>query len=156
MGIIYALSGLLIAVIAFAVSWISDVKRIRVEFAIMGSLCYAAWYVAIANASTMQQVVAFSLVSGLASAFGLSWFAYYADIFPREYYASILVLMEVGYMAGRIINLAPTYILLSKNDYAAYFILLGIASLFMIPFFIRSKAQARDVQDDHNPANVKV
>ena len=156
MGLIYALSGLLIAGITFAVSWISDVKRIRVEFAILGALCYAAWYFAIANASTVQQLIAFSLMSGLASAFGLSWFAYYADIFPREHYASILVLMEVGYMVGRIINLAPTYILLSSNDYAAYFVLLGIASLSMIPFFIRSKARARDEQADHNLANVKV
>ena len=144
MGIIYALSGLLIAVTTFIVSWISDVKRIRVEFAIVGSLFYAAWYFAIANASTLQQLIAFSVLSGLASAFGLSWFAYYADIFPREYYASILVLMEVGYMVGRIINLAPTYILLTNNDYAAYFILLGIVSLFMIPLFIRSKRTAKD------------
>jgi MFS family permease len=156
MGLIYALSGLLIAGITFAVSWISDVKRIRVEFAIFGALCYAAWYFAIANASTVQQLVVFSLMSGLASAFGLSWFAYYADIFPREYYASILVLMEVGYMVGRIINLAPTYILLSSNNYATYFVLLGIASLFMIPLFIRSKAQARDAQADNNLASVKV
>jgi hypothetical protein len=156
MGLIYALSGLLTAVMTFAVSWISDVKRIRVEFAIVGSLCYTAWYIAIANASTMQQIVAFSLVSGLASAFGLSWFAYYADIFPRECYASILVLMEVGYMGGRIINLAPTYVLLSKNDYAAYFALLGIASLFMILLFIRSRAQSKAVQNNRSPVNVKV
>jgi len=151
MGIIYALSGLLIAVITFFVSWISDVKRIRAEFAIVGSLCYAGWYFAIANASTVQQIVVFSLLAGLASAFGLSWFAFYADVFPRECYASILVLMEVGYMVGRLANLVPTYILLSNNDYVAYFVLLGIASLFMIPFFMRSRAQARDGQDDSSP-----
>ena len=144
MGIIYGLSGLLIAATTFVVSWISDVKRTRVEFAIVGSLFYASWYFAIANASTLQQLIAFSLLSGLASAFGLSWFAFYADIFPREYYASILVLMEVGYMIGRLINLAPTYVLLSNNEYTAYFILLGIVSLFMIPFFILSKTTAKD------------
>jgi MFS family permease len=139
MGLIYAISGLLIAVITFVVSWISDVKRMRIEFSIISALMYAAWYFAIANSSTMYQLVTFSIISGLASAFGLSWFVYYADVFPKENYASILVLMEVGLMMGRIANLAPTYALISINDYASYFMLLGVVSLFFIPFYAKSK-----------------
>jgi MFS family permease len=139
MGLIYAISGLLIVIITFAVSWISDVKTMRVEFSIISAMMYVAWYFAIANASTMYQVMGFSIISGLASAFGLSWFAYYADVFPKENYASILVLMEVGLMIGRIINLAPTYTFLSENNYAIYFMLLGVVSLFFVPFFAKSK-----------------
>jgi MFS family permease len=139
MGLIYAVSGLLIVATTFFVSWISDVKRMRVEFSIIGAIMYAAWYFAIANSSTMYQVVAFSTISGLASAFGLSWFAYYADVFPRENYASILVLMEVGLMLGRIVNLVPTYVLISRNDYSSYFMLLGVISLFFIPFYAKLK-----------------
>lgn len=139
MGLIYAASGLLISIGTFVVNWISDIKRTRVEFAIIGAILYSAWYFGIADSSTMFQVVALSIVSGLASAFSLSWFAYYADTFPKIYYASILVLMEVGYMIGRLVNLAPTYTLISKNDYVSYFTLLGLSSLLLIPFYIKSK-----------------
>jgi hypothetical protein len=156
MGLIYAASGLLISVMTFVVSWISDIKRTRVEFAIIGAILYALWYFDVANSSTMYQVVALSIVSGLASAFGLSWFAYYADTFPKEYYANILVLMEVGYMMGRLVNLAPTYILISRNDYANYFIILGIASLLLMPFYAKSKkAHIKNMQSEHELANVK-
>ena len=139
MGLIYALSGLLIAVMTFVVSWVSDVKRMRVEFSIVGAIMYAAWYFAIANSSTMYQLVAFSVISGLASAFGLSWMAHYADVFPKENYASILVLMEVGLMIGRIVNLAPTLGLLSVSNYSGYFMLLGVVSLFFIPFYAKCR-----------------
>jgi MFS family permease len=139
MGLVYAVSGLLISAMTFVVNWVSDIKRARVEFTIISAILYAAWYFAIANSSTMHQIVALSIISGLASAFALSWLAHYADVFPKEYYASILVLMEVGLMLGRLINLAPTYALISKNDYASYFVILGIASLLMIPFYIKTK-----------------
>lgn len=155
MGLIYAVSGLFIAVITFFVSWISDVKRMRVEFSVISAIMYAAWYFALANSSTMYQVVAFSIISGLASAFGLSWFAYYADVFPKENYASILVLMEIGLMMGRIANLAPTYALISRNDYASYFMLLGVISLFFIPFYAKSK-QSDDKNKQIKAINVKV
>jgi CDP-diglyceride synthetase len=114
-------------------------KRMRIEFSIISALMYAAWYFAISTSSTMYQLVAFSIISGLASAFGLSWFAYYADAFPKDNYASILVLMEVGLMMGRIVNLAPTYALISTSDYASYFMLLGVVSLFFIPFYAKSR-----------------
>jgi MFS family permease len=149
MGLIYAVSGLLIVIITFAVSWISDVKTMRIEFSIISAITYAIWYFAIANASTMYQVVVFSIISGLASAFGLSWFAYYADVFPKENYASILVLMEVGLMLGRIINLAPMYTFLSGSNYAMYFMLLGVVSLLLIPFFAKSKKPSNKKSSDH-------
>jgi hypothetical protein len=53
------------------------------------------------------------MLSGLASAFSLSWFAHYGDSFKREHYASILVMMEVGLMIGRTANLAPTYLFIT-------------------------------------------
>ena len=139
MGIVYALSGILIAIATFFVNWLSDIRGTRVEFAIIGAIFYAIWYFAIAYASTMLEIVLLSAFSGLASAFMLSWFAHYADSFPREYYASILVLMEVGLMIGRIINLPPTYFLIGENNYATYFILLGIVSLFLIPLYVVAK-----------------
>ena len=36
-----------------------------------------------------------------------------------------LVMMETGLMTGRVINVAPTYILVSHADCTGYFILLG-------------------------------
>jgi len=154
MGLIYALSGVLISIVTFAVCWASDIKRTRIEFALVGIVLYAVWYFAVANSSTMYQLVAFSIISGLASAFSFSWFALYADSFPREYYASILVLSEVGLMIGRLANLPPTYVLLSENNYPAYFTLLGIISLFFIPFLLKLKKKQPPRNMD-NSANAK-
>lgn len=139
MGLVLALSAILISAVTFLVNWLSDIKRSRVEFTIIGTVLNATWYFAIAFTSTMHEIVALSLLSGLASAFTLSWFAHYGDSFSKEYYASILVMMEAGLMIGRIINLAPTYIFISQANYASYFILLGVVSLFLIPFFIVSR-----------------
>jgi MFS family permease len=139
MGLVLALSAVLICLVTFLVNWLSDIKKARAEFAIIGATLSALWYFAISSSSTMYQIVALSPLSGLASAFSISWFAYYGDSFSKEHYASILVMMEVGLMIGRTINLAPTYIFISKADYTSYFMLLGVVSLFLIPFFIASK-----------------
>jgi MFS family permease len=139
MGLVLALSAVLICLVTFLVNWLSDIKKARVEFAIVGTVLSALWYFAISVASTMYQIVALSTLSGLAGAFSISWFAHYGDSFSKEHYASILVLMETGLMIGRIINLAPTSIFISKADYSSYFILMGIVSLLLIPFFVASK-----------------
>jgi MFS family permease len=139
MGVVLALSAVLICLVTFLVNWLSDIKKARAEFAIIGATLSALWYFAISSSSTMYQIVVLSPLSGLASAFSISWFAYYGDSFSKEQYASILVMMEVGLMIGRIINLAPTCIFISKADYTSYFMLLGVVSLFLIPFFIASK-----------------
>jgi hypothetical protein len=47
--------------------------------------------------------------------------------------------MEVGLMIGRIVNLGATCALISTSDYASYFMLLGVVSLFFIPFYAKSK-----------------
>ncbi len=139
MGLVLSLSAILISAVTFLVNWLSDIKGTRAEFAIIGVILYALWYSLIAFASTMNQIVALSLLSGLAGAFSLSWFAHYGDSFSREDYASILVLMEVGLMIGRILNLAPTYLLMSEASYSSYFLLLGVVSLFLIPLYVLSK-----------------
>jgi len=110
MGLVLASSAVLICLVTFLVNWLSDIKEARAEFAIIGATLSALWYFAISSASTMYQIVVLSPLSGLAGAFSLSWFAHYGDSFSKEHYASILVMMEVGLMIGRIINLAPTYI----------------------------------------------
>ena len=61
------------------------------------------------------------------------------DSFGRQYYASLLVMMEAGLMVGRIGNLMPTYLLISQNNYAGYFMVFGIVTLFMVPLYIASK-----------------
>lgn len=42
-------------------------------------------------------------------------------------------------MLGRIVNLVPTVLLLAKENYFGYFMLLGIFILLTIPFFVYSK-----------------
>jgi hypothetical protein len=139
MGFVLAISSILISAITFLVNWVSDVKMRRVEFAAIGVLLNAAWFFLIAFATTPKQIVLLSMVSGLASAFTISWFAHYGDSFSREHYASILVLMEIGLMIGRMINLIPTCLFISKGDYGSYFALLGALALLLIPFFAYSK-----------------
>lgn len=143
MGIVLASSAILISVATFFVNWLSDVKKARVNFAIVGTMLNVLWYFLLSFVSTSNEIVALSLLSGLASAFSISWFAHYGDSFEREHYASILVIMEVGLMVGRIMNLAPTHIFLSGNDFAGYFRLLGVSLFFMIPFYLafRRKGQ---------------
>ncbi len=75
----------------------------------------------------------------MASAFTISWFAHYGDPFSREYYASILVLMEIGLMVGRIVNLMPTCLFISEENFLSYFMLLGMFTLSVIPFLAYSK-----------------
>ncbi|MEM2970915.1 MAG: hypothetical protein QW270_00620 [Candidatus Bathyarchaeia archaeon] len=140
MGLIFTFSSILVSSITFLVNWLSDIKGKRVEFAIVSSALYFFWFFALAFTSTMYGIVALSLLSGLAGAFSFSWFAYYGDYFVKEYYASILVMMEVGLMIGRLINLAPAYVFISAGNYQAYFMLSGIFSLFMIPFLVSSMA----------------
>jgi hypothetical protein len=91
--------------------------------------------------STTYEIVALSLLSGLASAFSMSWFAHYGDSFSKEYYASILVLMETGLMIGRMGNLAPTYVFLGKTDYASYFNLLALILLLSVPLYVATKRE---------------
>ncbi|MGQ9538732.1 MAG: MFS transporter [Candidatus Bathycorpusculaceae bacterium] len=139
MGFILASTSIVMSLITFLVNWLSDVKMRRVEFAIIGVALNAVWFFLIGFASTPHEIVLLSALSGLASAFTISWFAYYGDSFSREYYASILVLMEVGLMIGRMINLVPTCLFISENKYQRYFRLLGIFTLSVIPFLAYSK-----------------
>lgn len=55
------------------------------ELAVIGMVLNAIWYFAIAFASAMHEIVALSLLSGLASASTISWLAYYGDSFGKEY-----------------------------------------------------------------------
>jgi MFS family permease len=142
MGLVFTFAAVLVSSATFLVNWLSDIKKARVEFTIVGAILYFVWHSAIAFASTIHEIVALSLLSGLASAFTLSWFAYYGDYFAREYYASILVMMEVSLMIGRLMNIVPTYVFISEENYRGYFILLGIFSLFLVPLLILSKSRS--------------
>lgn len=136
MGLVITASSLIITLLNIGINRLSDIKGSRVEFAIISSILYAVWYFALAFTSSAIQIVFLSVLSGLAAAFALSWFAYYGDSFGREYHASILVMMEVGLMAGRITNLIPTYIFIASHDYASYFGVLGAASLLPMPLYL--------------------
>jgi len=136
MGLVITASSLIITLLNIGINRLSDIKGSRVEFAIISSILYALWYFALAFASSAIQIVFLSVLSGLAAAFALSWFAYYGDSFGREYHASILVMMEVGLMAGRITNLIPTYVFIASHDYASYFGVLGAASLLPMPLYL--------------------
>lgn len=138
MGLVLTASAILICIITFLVNWLSDIKGARVEFAVIGTVLNAVWFFAIASASSTFQIVMLSPLSGLASAFSISWFAHYGDSFSKESYASILVLLEVGLMLGRIVNLVPTYLFV-EAQYASYFILLGVVSLLLTPLYVFSK-----------------
>jgi len=135
MGLVVAASSSIITLLNIAINRLSDVKGSRVEFAIISSILYTVWYFALAFATNITEIVSLSLLSGLASAFSLSWFAYYGDSFGREYHASILVMMEIGLMMGRIMNLIPTYFFITSNDYGSYFKVLGIVSLLPMPLY---------------------
>lgn len=136
MGLAVTASSFIIMLTNVAINRVSDIKGSRVEFAIVSSILYSVWYFALTYASTVVEIVVLSLLSGLASAFALSWFAYYGDSFGREYHASILVMMEVGLMMGRITNLLPSYIFIAASDYTSYFRLLSVASLPLIPLYL--------------------
>ncbi|MBS7632627.1 hypothetical protein KEJ15_03255 [Candidatus Bathyarchaeota archaeon] len=144
MGLVLALSAIVISMVTFLVNWLSDIKRARVTFAVIGVALNAAWYVALSFVSTTSEVVALSMISGLGSAFSISWFAFYGDSFERYSYASILVLMETGLMIGRILNLLPTYMFVSVADYATYFRLLALILLFLIPLYVLMRRISRD------------
>ena len=139
MGLVLAASAVLICVVTFLVNWLSDVVRKRVGFAVLGAGLYALWFFLIAKASTTYEIVILSLVAGLAAAFNVSWTVHYCDSFRKEDYASILVMMEVGLMIGRVFNLAPTYIFLSEVNYSSYFALLGIIAAVLAVVCISAK-----------------
>jgi len=143
MGLVYTFSALIVALIValitFLVNWLSDVKKSRAKFAIIGAMLYATWCFVIPYVSASQPIVLLSFVSGLAGACYISWFALYGDSFVKEDYATILVMMEVGLMIGRIMNLAPTYLFVSEANYVCYFVLLGFASLILVPFYAMSE-----------------
>jgi hypothetical protein len=139
MGLVLTFSAILVSGVTFLVNWLSDIKKARVEFTIISVILYFAWCSAIAFVSTIHEIVALSLLSGLSHAFWISWLAYYGDYFSREYHASILVMMEMSYMIGRVMNLIPTYFFISEENYRGYFTLFGVFSLFEIPFLIASK-----------------
>jgi MFS family permease len=146
MGLVVAASALLISIINIGINKISDVRRTRVKFAIISSILYAVWYFVLTQVFNMMEIVALSIVSGFAGAFALSWLAYYGDCFDRKYHAGILVAMEVALMMGRILNLVPTLLFIPANNYAHYFVVLGFVSLLLIPFFVKSKDYAKNLQ----------
>jgi MFS family permease len=139
MGLVLAVTGILISAITFSINWLSDIKKTRIEFAVIGTVLSAAWYFGVGFATSTSQIIVLSLLSGFANAFRISWFAHYGDSFANEQYASILVMMETALMVGRIVNLTPTYIFMSQADYTSYFILLGTILLSLIPLYLISK-----------------
>lgn len=143
MGTVLAFSAILISAVTFLVNWLSDIKKTRVSFAVLGTLLNTIWYFALTFVTKSYELVALSLLSGMGSAFSLSWFAHYGDSFGKEHYASILVLMEVGLMIGRMSNLVPTYFYVSSGDFRSYFALAGAVLFSMIPLFVASKKQSR-------------
>jgi MFS family permease len=138
-GLVFTASSLIVTFANLGINKLSDIKKMRTEFAVIGSVMFVLWYFAIAYASTAMEIVVLSLLSGFAEAFSLSWFAYYGDSFGREHHATILVMMEVALMIGRILNLAPTYFYIAESSYTAYFMLLGVVSSLLIPFYLLSK-----------------
>jgi MFS family permease len=141
MGIVLALSAIMIAAVTFLVNWLSDIKKARVRFAIIGISLHATWFFALSFVSTTYQIVSLSLLDGVAAAFNVSWFAHYGDSFNKEQYASILVLMETGLMIGRIANLAPTLIFIPTANYASYFHFSTVVLLLMIPLYVISRRE---------------
>jgi MFS family permease len=139
MGFVLALSSILISILTFLVNWLSDVKMRRAEFTAIGVILSLFWFFLIGFASRPHEIVLLSALSGLSSAFTISWFAHYGDSFDRRYYASILVMMETGLMIGRMINLLPTCIFVSEGKYQAYFMLIGVCTLILIPFLLYGK-----------------
>jgi len=139
MGLVLASSAVLISAMTFLINWVSDTTKMRVDLALVGTALSIVWYFAIASASTIHEIVVLSLLSGLANAFSISWFAHFSDFFGREQYASILVLMEVGLMIGRILNLIPTLVFIPTAEYASHFRLLGLVLFFMIPLYVISR-----------------
>ena len=150
MGLVLTAASILIATVTFSVSWISDIKKTRVEFAVVGTVLSAIWYFGIGFASSMTQIVVLSLISGFANAFRISWSAHLADSFGRQCYPSILVMTETGLMIGRISNLMPTYLLISENSYTIYFMIFGIVTLLMIPLYIASKKVQKPKETELN------
>jgi MFS family permease len=136
MGLVLTTTGFFVVGITFSVNWVSDVKRTRVQFAAIGTALSAAWYFGIAFASSVNEIIFLSILSGFANAFRISWFAHYGDSFGADQYASILVMMETGLMIGRVGNLIPTYFFVSDANYTGYFILLGIIVLSLIPLYL--------------------
>jgi hypothetical protein len=92
----------------------------------------------------MNHIIVLSILSGFANAFRISWLAHYGDSFGKEYYASILVMMETAFMFGRITNLIPTYFLISQANYVTYFIFLGAFTLLLIPSYMTAKKNSNN------------
>ena len=139
MGLVLTATNVLIAAVTFSISWFSDIKKTRVEFAVIGTLLSSVWYFTIGFASSTSQIIVLSLVSGFANAFRISWSAHFGDSFSREHYASILVMMETGLMIGRISNLVPAYLLVSQANYTGYFVTFGFVTLLMIPLYVAAR-----------------
>ena len=153
MGLVLTATSVLIAAVTFSVSWISDIKRTRIQFAVIGTLLSATWYFGIGFASSISHIIVLSLISGFANAFRISWSAHLGDSFGKEYYASILVMMETGLMIGRISNLLPTYVLISQNNYTGYFMVFGIVTLFMVPLYVAAKRTQNTQQSTRQSAS---
>jgi MFS family permease len=141
MGLVLTTAGILISTITFAVNWASDVKRTRVQFAVIGTALSGAWFYALGFATSMNDIIILSVLSGFANAFRISWFAHYGDSFGTESYPTMLVMMETGFMVGRVTNLVPTYFLISQANYTGYFSLLGTLLLSLIPLYLIVRKQ---------------
>ena len=139
MGLVLTTTSILIAAVTFSVSWISDIRRTRVEFAVIGTLLSAMWCFGLGFASSINHIIILSMLAGFANAFRISWSAHYGDSFGKEYYASILVMMETGFMIGRSVSLAPTYLLVSEANYAGIFAFFGVVTLLLVPLYVAAK-----------------
>lgn len=139
MGLVLTATGILIAAITFSINWVSDVKKTRVEFAVLGALLSAVWCFGLGFASSISHLIILALLAGLANAFRISWSAHYGDSFGREFYASMLVMMETGLMIGRSVSLVPTYFLVSQANYAGFFTYCGLITLLLIPLYLAAK-----------------
>jgi MFS family permease len=139
MGLVLTTTSIIISIITFSINWISDVKRTRIGFAVIGTFLSAIWCFSLGFASSMNHIIVLGLLAGFANAFRISWSAHYGDSFGRESYASMLVLMETGLMIGRSFNLVPTYLFVSQENYTGIFAFYGLVTLFLIPLLLAAK-----------------
>lgn len=143
-GLIFAVSSSVMLVVQLIIGKLSDVKLRRCEFAALGSILNALWYFGLVFVTTDVSLVALSLLGGLSTALYISWFAYYGDSFNREKHGTLLVMMELGLAGGRILNLVPIVFYVGSGSFSSYFLISGIASLLLFPFYLSARTSKGD------------
>jgi MFS family permease len=133
MGFASAAVTLIGALMFVIIGRISDRFSSRRPFLLLAVPFEVVWFFLASIATSVQQLVIFSIASAISSALMRTGDALYADSYEKKHHAFMISLRETMLNAGRLISIIVLSRLIIAGDYSIYYLIFsGSAMLYLL------------------------